>query len=476
MAAQPSETPRAQRRDAAPQMRLPPHSIEAEQSLLGSMMLDRDAIGAVLSIIRAEEAHRFYREDHRLLFTVLVELYDQNKPIDLVVVRDELERRGALEEVGGVEYLVQLAESVPSHVNAEHYAHIVRDKSMLRDLIACSARILEEAYDQADDAKYILDRAEQQLFAVTEQRVGDQVVPIREYLEETFRLIESREGHYLTGLPTGFVELDDILSGLQRGEMIVVAARPSMGKTAFGLTIAEHLAADENKPVAFFSLEMSKQQIAQRLLCSRGRVDSHKLRRGMLSEQEIQHLQNVCNDMRNMPFFVDDTPGVTVLELRAKARRLRQHHRVEAIFVDYLQLMYIPKAENRQQEIATISRGLKALARELNVPVVAMAQLNRSPEGREGHRPRMSDLRESGAIEQDADVVLLLHREEYYHPNEDRPDIKGIAEVIVAKQRNGPTGTIKLHFNERLTRFDNLAIAPEPVDVGITRDDYLAPF
>jgi replicative DNA helicase len=456
--------------------RVPPQSLDAEMSLLGSMMLDRDAIGAVLPIIKAEEAHRLYREDHRLLFKVLVDLYDRNKPIDLIVVRDELERRGLLEEVGGVDYIVQLAESVPSHVNAEHYANIVRDKSMLRDLIGCAARIMDQAYDQSEDAKQILDRAEQQLFNVTEQRVSEHVVPIREFLEETFHVIESREGHYITGVPTGFIELDDILSGLQRGEMIIVAARPSMGKTAFGLSVAEHIAADEGKPVAFFSMEMSKQQIAQRMLCSRGRVDSHKLRRGMLNEGEIQHLQNICNDMLGMPFFVDDTPGMTVLELRAKARRLKLHENIAAVFVDYLQLMYTPGAESRQQEIAVISRGLKALARELNIPVVAMAQLNRSPEGREGHRPRMSDLRESGAIEQDADVVLLLHREEYYKPQDDSPDIKGVAEVIVSKQRNGPTGTIKLHFNDRLTRFDNLALAPEPLDVGPASPEYMSPF
>ncbi|MBN1490994.1 MAG: replicative DNA helicase [Phycisphaerae bacterium] len=456
--------------------RIPPHSIDAEMGLLGSMLLDREAIGAIFGLIKPNEAERFYREDHRLLFQVLVDLYDANKPIDLIVVRDELERRGLLAEVGGVEYIVQLAESVPSHVNAEHYAQIVREKSLLRDVIACSRRIMDDAYESTEDAKTVLDRAEQQLFNVTEQRVSQQVVRIREYLEETFRVIESREGHYLTGVPTGFVELDDILSGLQRGEMIIVAARPSMGKTAFGLTIAEHMAADEGKAVAFFSLEMSKEQVAQRLLCARGRVDSHKLRRGMLSEAEIQHLQQICADMRDMPMFLDDTPGMTVLEVRAKARRLKLHHDIAAVCVDYLQLMHTPGAESRQQEIAVISRGLKALARELNIPVVAMAQLNRSPEGREGHRPRMSDLRESGAIEQDADVVLLLHREEYYKPQSDDPEIKGLAEVIIAKQRNGPTGTVKLHFNQSLTRFDNRSIAPEPIDIGAASDNYGVPF
>ncbi len=460
-----------------PRLRVLPQSLEAEMGLLGSMMLDREVIGSVLQIIRPDESDRFSRDDHRRLYKVLVELYDQNKPIDLIVVRDELERRGLLEDVGGVDYLVQLAESVPSAANAEHYAGIVRDKALLRDLIGCCADVTNLAYSQGEDARTILDRAEEKLFLVTEQRVTQHVAPIREFLEETFRLIESREGHYYTGLPTGFVELDDLLSGLQKGELIIVAARPSMGKTAFGLTIAEHLAADERKPVAFFSMEMSRQQIAQRLLCSRGRVDSHRLRRGMLTEPEIQHLQNVVNDLLDIPLFVDDTPGMTVLELRAKARRLRRQHEIAAVFVDYLQLMYTPGAENRQQEIATISRGLKALARELNIPVVAMAQLNRSPEGREGHRPRMSDLRESGAIEQDADVVLLLHREEYYKPHDDNPEIKGIAEVIIAKQRNGPIGDVKLHFERQLTRFTNLSLAPEPLDIGgPTGDEGLSPF
>lgn len=456
--------------------RIPPQSIEAEMSLLGSMLLEREAIGEVLQVIRPGHEDRFYREDHRLLYKLLIDLYEANKPIDLVVVRDELEKRGLISSVGGVEYLVQLAESVPSAVNATHYARIVHDKAMLRDLIGCTSRILESAYEQGDEAKVILDEAERHLFEVTEQRVAGQIVPIREFLEETFRVIESREGDYITGVATGFVELDDLLSGMQRGELIIVAARPSMGKTAFGLTMAEHVTANDHRPAAFFSMEMSRQQIAQRLLCSRGRIDSHKLRRGMLSEGEIQHLQGVCDDLRDMPLYVDDTSSMTVLELRAKARRVWQHHKIEAVFVDYLQLMHMPRAESRQQEIATISRGLKALARDLNIPVVAMAQLNRSPEGREGHRPRMSDLRESGAIEQDADVVMLLHREEYYKPHDESPDIKGVAEVIVAKQRNGPVGTIKLNFNARLTRFDNLSMAPEPIHVPRHEDDAIAPF
>jgi replicative DNA helicase len=464
MADRPNQTPTSEL------TRIPPQNLEAEMSLLGSMMLDRDAIGAVLPVLSRDEADRFYRADHQQLFKVLIDLYDANKPIDLITVRDELQQRALLDQIGGVDYLVRLAESVPSAVNAEYYARIVRDKALLRDLIACAGHMIEDAYIQGDDARMILDNAEQALFNVTEQRLSEQVVPIREFLEETFRLIESREEGHLTGLPTGFVELDDLLSGLQAGEFIIVAARPSMGKTAFGLNVAEHLCANDRTPAAFFSMEMSKQQIAQRMLCSRGRVDSHRLRRGVLSEADIETLQACCNEMFDMPLFVDDTPGMTPLELRAKARRLHQRHDIKAVFVDYLQLMYVPRVESRQQEIATISRSLKALAREINVPVVAMAQLNRSPEGREGHRPRMSDLRESGAIEQDADVVMLLHREDYYKRPEDAPEIKGVAEVIIAKQRNGPVGTVQLNFNARLTRFDNLSLAPEPIDVGVQND------
>jgi len=447
--------------------RVPPQSIEAEMSVLGSMMIDSDIIGLVLPIIGREESRCFYRPDHRTLYETLVDLYDQNQAIDLVVMKEELDRRGVIEEVGGVDYLVQLVESVPSAANAEYYARIVRDKAMLRNLIAATGEILVDAYNPADAAAEVLDRAEQRLFKVTEQRISRDATVIRDDLEAVFRQIESREGHYLTGIPSGYNELDDMTSGFQRGEVIIVAARPSMGKTALGLCVAEYLAADEHKPVAFFSMEMSRQQIAQRMLCSRGRVDSHRLRRGMLTEEEIVHLQIVCNDMRDMPLFVDDTPGMTVLELRAKARRLWLQHKITAVCVDYLQLMHTPGVESRQQEIAEISRGLKALARELNVPILALAQLNRQPEGREGNRPRMSDLRESGALEQDADVILLLHREEYYLRSKANPDAaeveeaRGKAEIIVAKQRNGPTGVVQLQFAESSARFSNLAVAPD---------------
>jgi replicative DNA helicase len=458
---------------ATEQVRIPPHDLDAEMATLGSMMLDRQAVEAVLEVINREEAEWFYRPDHRVVFQVLLDVYDRGDPIDLYVVQDELKRRDQLDQVGGTDYIISLAESVPTWVNAEYYARIVRDKGLLRDVIACVGHISESAYADAEPVAEILDAAESAFFLVTERRISRRAAALGEMLEQVYSKIEIRDGDYLTGLPTGFHELDDLTSGLQPGDMIIVAGRPSMGKTALGLTIATHMAVDEKRPVAFFSMEMSNQQLAQRILCSRGGIDSHLFRRGMLSESQVADLGLVCGQLGSAPMYVDDTPSLTALELRGKARRLRQQHRISAVFVDYLQLMHAPTVkESRQQEITVISRALKALARELNIPVIAMAQLNRQAEGREGHRPRMSDLRESGAIEQDADVVLLLHRDEYFHP--DDPAAKGIAEVIIAKQRNGPTGNVQLHFNSRLARFDNLARNPSPADV--VGSDADAPF
>ncbi len=438
-------------------------------SLLGSMLLDRDSTGLVLQIIPRELSSRFYRADHRLLFETLIDLYDMNKPMDLVLLEDELRRRGLLEEVGGRDYLLDLSRSVPSMANCEHYARIVRDKGLLRDLIQCSHTILQSAYDDQEEAALILDAAEKHLFAVTEQRVSNQAVSIRDFLDETMRQIDILEDGALTGVPTGFSELDAMLGGLQYGDFIVIAARPSMGKTALGLSLFEYIGIVENQPAAFFSMEMSKLQIAQRLLCSHAQIDLKRMRHGKLGESEKTKLKLICGNMRNYKLFIDDTPGMSIMELRAKARRLKMLHGIKVVFVDYLQLMYDRASkENRQQEISAISRGLKALARELEIPVVAMAQLNRQVEGREGNRPRMSDLRESGAIEQDADVVILLHREEYYlHKkknastefSEQFNKVKGKAELIVAKQRNGPTGDIELHFHPEFTRFDNAAPA-----------------
>jgi replicative DNA helicase len=457
----------------AESVRLPPQSLDAEMSLLGSMLLSRDAIGGILPVIGRHEAEWFYHPEHKLLYEVLIDLYDTRQPIDLIVAKEELKRRNLLEQVGGVPYLVQLAESVPTWVNAEYYARIVRDKGLLRDLIRCAGEITESAYAEDEEVALLLDQAEQRLFEVTQRRVSGQASVLQEMLQQIYEKIRPGEGSYLTGLSTGFTQLDDLTSGFQRGDFIVVAGRPSMGKTAFGLNVAESMAIDEHRPVVFFSLEMSRQQLAQRVLCGRGGIDSHKFRRGMVSEEEKNRLGYVCAQLAEVPLYIDDTPGMSVLELRAKARRLAQQYAVQAVFVDYLQLMSAPaRSENRQQEIATISRGLKALGRELNVPIIAMSQLNRAPEGREGHRPRMGDLRESGAIEQDADVVLLLHREEYY--KRDDPSVKGLAELIIAKQRNGPTDTVELVFDSRLTTFRTRAYESEPPGPRIYVED--APF
>ncbi|MFQ5430380.1 MAG: replicative DNA helicase [Phycisphaerae bacterium] len=443
---------------------MPPQDLEAEASLLGAMLLDKESIGLVLRIISREEGHRFYRRDHRLLFETLIDLYDQNQPIDIILLEDELRRRNLLEEVNGREYLLELVNSVASVANAEHYAHVVRDKGMLRDLIRATGDIMQSAFDDNAPAQQILDQAERELFQVTEQRISNQAVSVREFLDATFEQLSSEED-LLTGIPTGFTELDAMTGGLQPGDLIVIAARPSMGKTALGLSMLEHIGIDEDRgrglPAVFFSMEMSKLLIAQRLLCSRARVDMSKLRHRRLGSSEIAQLQLAADQMRDSPIFIDDTPGMSIMEVRAKSRRLKMMHDVRVIFVDYMQLMYDPAGrENRQQEIAAISRGLKALGRELNTPIVALAQLNRQVEGRSSNRPKMSDLRESGAIEQDADVVILLHREEYYldkqkNKEERLSEVQGKAELIIDKQRNGPTGVVTLHFSPQYTRFDN---------------------
>ncbi len=441
--------------------RVPPQDLDAEMALLGSMMMSRDAIAEVVPILGRADSHWFYLPAHQKLFEVLLDLYDDPlKPIDLIVASDELRRRDLLDYVGGPDYMIQLAESFAEWANAEHYARMVRDHGMLRDLIRCAGEIADMAYSGVDEAKNILDRAEQQIFEVTERRVSGQVIEIKEAMRRLSAQLEFRDDGVCTGLPTGFIQLDELTSGFQPGDLVVVAARPSMGKTALGLCMAKNAAVDYQRPVLFFSMEMSNAQIAQRLVCSHGHgIDAQRLRRRTLSHEEQRALLDACSDFENAPLFIDDTPGMTAMELRSKARRVAQRHKLEAVFVDYLQLMHTPHAENRQVEIAGISRGLKSLARELNVPVIAMAQLNRMPEGRSDKRPLMSDLRESGAIEQDADVVLLIHREEYYHP--DNEEAKGQAELIIAKQRNGPTGTVTLQFNNRYTRFANYTTEPQ---------------
>jgi replicative DNA helicase len=443
--------------------RVPPQSLQAEMCTLGSMIIDVDCIGDIVPVVRAEN---FYRHDHQIVFEALLKLYDEKQAVDLVLLRDELNRQSQLEQVGGVDYLVSLAESVPSSANAIYYAKIVRDKGLLRNLISASNEISNLAYGEQGDVDEIADEAEQKIFDVTEQKITGQASSMREIIQQTYDLIDQRAGSHVYGMATGFHELDELTGGLQNNEMIVVAARPSMGKTALGLNIAEYVGADSNKPVVVFSLEMAAQQLVERMLCGRAHIDNQKLRKSMLSPEEIQTMHSTAGELSESLIFVDDSPGLTPLELRGKARRLKLKHDIQLVVVDYLQLMYVPGAESRQIEVTTISRHLKALARELSVPVVVMSQLNRSPEGREGHRPRMSDLRESGAIEQDADVVMLLHREDYYH-NEPDYDKTNRAEIIIAKQRNGPTGNIELTWNPAWTRFLDAAPAHAPEPFGV---------
>ena len=437
-----------------------PVSIEAEAATLGSMILDRECIGQVVEQI---DADAFSIPEHQYIFEAIIGLYEANSKIDLVLLRDELTHRDRLKAAGGVDYLVRVAESVPTAANVEYYVRIVKEKAMLRQLARVSYDILRQACDETGDVGEKLDIAEQQIFAVTEKKISGSAVAIKHLLTETFENIESRKGSHITGLPTSFVELDQLLCGLHPGEMIVVAGRPSMGKTSFALNVAEHIGADENLPVAVFSLEMSRQQLVERILCSRAKVDSQQVRKGMVSTEQHAELSRVGGELYEKPIFIDDTPGLTPLMLRAKCRRLKSQHNVQCVFVDYLQLMAMGgQVESRQQEISTISRYLKAMARELEIPVMVLSQLNRSSEGREDHRPRMSDLRESGCIEQDADVVLLLHREDYYNKGREEFNETNTAEIIIAKQRNGPTDTVKLYFDGRFTRFDNLAHTGSP--------------
>jgi len=402
-------------------------------------------------------AEDFSSASHAAIYTVLLEMYDRNEELDMVSLHQRLVDLGQIEQVGGLEYLIELAESVPHAASAAYYARMVREKAVLRQLIDAAGEILRQAYASPVPVNEQLEFAEQEIFRLGKSAAGKNATGIRELLQEIYEKLETQDGRSVTGLATGFFELDELTSGFQPGELIILAARPSMGKTALALNIAEHMGVDLKQPTAVFSLEMSSQQLAQRLLCSRSGVDSHRMRRNMLGQDDFAQLQSVVGQLSDAPLYIDDTPGLTLLSLRAKARRLAARYDIKAIVVDYLQLMSAPGAESRQQEVSQLSMGLKALARELSVPVLCLSQLNRAAESREGHRPRMSDLRESGSIEQDADVVMMLHREDYYHRGEPGFEESNEAELIIAKQRNGPTDTVKLHFDGQTTRFNNLA-------------------
>ena len=428
-----------------------PQSIEAEMSVLGAMILDNEVINLVIPILNNLS---FYKTAHRELYQAIVDVYDKGQPVDLVVLREELKKRSLLEKVGGVEYLMELEEAVPTIGNVEYYANIVREKAIKRNLIEVAATIQKQSFEESTDTEHLLDASERAIFDITQRKFNTASTKLNEILKETFSRIENLHDRQsrLTGLSAGFYDLDDITCGLQPSELIIVAARPSMGKTSLVLNVVEHVGVVEKKPVVIFSLEMSAQQVAQNMLCSHARIDAHKLRMGFLDDKQWSDLSYGLGSLSEAPIFIDDTPGLTVLEMRAKARRLKAQYDIQLVAVDYLQLMESSREENRQQEISVISRRLKSLARELKIPVIAVSQLNRSVESREGHRPRMSDLRESGSIEQDADVIVLLHRDNYYDPDKDNT-----AELIIAKQRNGPTGVVKLTFLSHFMRFESLA-------------------
>lgn len=443
--------------------RLPPQNLEAEEGVLGSILLDNEVIHDVVSKLKVED---FYRDTHQTIYRAMRDLYDLGKPIDGLTLSDELVKRGELESVGGDEALSEIVESVPHAANARYYADIVRQKAISRRLIECANEILRDGYSNTFTAEALLEKAEQKVFEIAGDQIQGDTAELLHVLKQAMDRIEERTvaKHAVTGASTGFFELDDYMGGLQAGQLIILAARPSMGKTALALNFADHVGVNLKVPVLFVSLEMGRLELVERLLCARARVDGKKLRTGQgLGTREMSMLGKGYSEMHTSQIFIDDTPSRNMLQITANARRLKLRHNLGLIVVDYIQLVDSEESrDSRQEQIAKISRRMKTLARELELPVIALSQLNRAVENREDRRPRMADLRESGAIEQDADVVLLIHRPEYYDPN-DQP---GIAEVIVAKNRNGATGTVKLTFLKNLTRFENLANVAEPIDGG----------
>ncbi len=439
--------------------RRPPYSEDAEQAVLSAMLMDQDA---VLRAAEHLDDTMFYAERHRRIFRSMVAIAERGGVVDPLTLADELSRRGELEGAGGKEYLGFLVDAVPTAANIEYHAQIVREKALLRRLIEVSTTVVTEAFEGRITASDLLDEAESKIFQVSQQRSQQSFTRIKELLWPTMERIEAlqRGGKTITGVASGFNDLDELTSGFQPADLVIVAARPSMGKTAFTLNLAQHAAIEHNIPIAFFSLEMSKESLVQRMLTSEARIDAQRLRKGMLRDDDFPRLARAAGILSSAPVWIDDTPGITLLEMRSKARRLKADAGVGLVVVDYLQLMSGPiNSESRQQEVSQISRGLKALATELSVPVVALSQLSRAPEQRTGDnkRPQLSDLRESGAIEQDADLIMFLFRQEYYDGpvDKDGNSLEGKAEVIVAKQRNGPTGMVNLHFQKQYTRFEN---------------------
>jgi len=445
--------------------KMPPQSPEAEQSVLGSMIIEKEAIYTAMELLQGRD---FYRTAHQKIYEAIIGLCDKGEPVDLVTLSDEMQRLHCLEDIGGMSYLVKLANGVPTAANVQYYANIVREKSILRALINTATGIVTSCYESPGNVEEFLDEAERQIFEIGRQGKQQGFAHLKDALLEAFdrieRLFDEKKG--VTGLSTGFTDLDRISSGLQDTDLIVLAARPSMGKTTLALNMAHNAAVREKKAAAFFSMEMSKEQLAQRMLCSEAKIDAQNLRRGFLSQEEWHKLTRAVGPLSEAPLYIDDSASLSVMEIRAKARRLKAEKGLEAIFIDYLQLMRSYKSsENRQQELSEISRSLKALAKELRVPVVALSQLSRAVERRPDRRPILSDLMESGGIEANADMVVFIYRDSYYNKDSEKGNV---AEVIVAKQRNGPVGTIELYFHDRHNKFANIA-AESQTEAGLSR-------
>jgi len=440
-----------------------PHNLDAERSVLGAILLHNDAFNFAAEVIDAQD---FYRDAHRRIFDKMVKLVERGDAIDLVTLKEELGRSGDLEEVGGPAYITALVDGVPRSMNIEHYARIIKEKATLRSLIFSANKILTTAYEAEEEADAILDQAEHAIFAIADDNVRDGFVSLRDLARGSLDTIEKLHARkeLVTGVPSGFTDLDAMTSGFQSSDLIIVAGRPSMGKTSLVLNVAQHVGTKTDLTVGLFSLEMSKEQLFLRMLTAEARIDAHRLRGGFLGERDWGRLSQAIGTLSETKIFVDDTPSIGVLEMRAKCRRLAAEHGLNLVIVDYIQLMQgRGRFENRTLELASISRSLKGLAKELSVPIVVLSQLSRAPESRADHRPQLSDLRESGALEQDADVVIFIYREDQYVDRSQPPtDAQGVAELIVGKQRNGPTGVVKLAFIREFTRFENLAAGGHP--------------
>ena len=440
--------------------RVPPQNIEVEQSVLSAILIRNNTLPEVLELLSEKD---FYREAHRKIFAAMVDLFERSEPTDLITLTNVLKERGQLESIGGASYLAELVDTVPMATNASHYAKIIREKATLRALIERAASITSRCFEDRGNVEELLDFAERSIFDISENKIRPAFHALADILTDTYKAVEDAYENkvLVTGVPTGFSSLDQKTSGLQPGDLVIIAGRPSMGKTALALNIAENASIQTRMPIGIFSLEMSKEQLSLRMLSSEARIDSSRMRGGYLSESDLARINRAAGALYDLPLYIDDSPAISALEIRAKARRMMMEKGLGLIIIDYLQLMRgRASAERRDLEISEISRSLKALAKEINVPVVALSQLNRKVEDRSNKRPVLSDLRESGAIEQDADVIMFIYRDEVYNKKEGDPD--RTAEINVAKQRNGPTGTVKLAFLEYCTRFEDLAMETEP--------------